>query len=286
MVSHAGWLPSVREMRQEASKRRAIGEQDRKVKEAEAAASINSTHVVGVFDTGEEDAAKQYAEADVVQHRRTQADAHLADAARRCPARYTPRARPRSRARACSGPLPTIGRRTGDARSGARRHGTGERLWADLTCLLPSHPVATNPPATPRFVIPNPTFPSPPFERGIGNTIRPMQWDLQSPRLHVWNVCAQRQLPGAIVATVGTAKCGGASDGPSPTARAVSQVCARTICASGSLGPRVRVLSVLGRTGERVMYDEAKVREWLVVDDGDPRPEWATPYAEVVAEKQ
>ena len=54
----------------------------------------------------------------------------------------------------------------------------------------------TNPPVTPRFVIPNPTFPSPPFERGIGNTIRPMQWDLQSPRLHVWNVSAQRALPG------------------------------------------------------------------------------------------
>jgi hypothetical protein len=63
----------------------------------------------------------------------------------------------------------------------------------------------TNPPATPRFVIPNPTFPSPPFERGIGNTIRPMQWDLQSPRLHVWNVSAQRSLPGAILATVGYA---------------------------------------------------------------------------------
>jgi hypothetical protein len=63
----------------------------------------------------------------------------------------------------------------------------------------------TNPPSTPRFVIPNPTFPSPPFERGIGNTIRPMQWDLASPRLHVWNVSAQRSLPGAIIATVGYA---------------------------------------------------------------------------------
>ena len=63
----------------------------------------------------------------------------------------------------------------------------------------------TNPPSTPRFVIPNPTFPSPPFERGIGNTIRPMQWDLQSPRLHVWNVSAQRALPGAIIATLGYA---------------------------------------------------------------------------------
>ena len=63
----------------------------------------------------------------------------------------------------------------------------------------------TNPPSTPRFVIPNPTFPAPPFERGIGNTIRPMQWDLESPRLHVWNVSAQRALPGDIIATLGYA---------------------------------------------------------------------------------
>ena len=63
----------------------------------------------------------------------------------------------------------------------------------------------TNPPETPRFVIANPTFPVPPFDRGVGNTIRPMQWDLQSPRLHVWNVSAQRALPGAIIATVGYA---------------------------------------------------------------------------------
>ena len=63
----------------------------------------------------------------------------------------------------------------------------------------------TNPPATPRFVIPNPSFPSPPFERGIGNTIRPMQWDLAVPRLHVWNVSLQKALPADIVATVGYA---------------------------------------------------------------------------------
>jgi hypothetical protein len=63
----------------------------------------------------------------------------------------------------------------------------------------------TNPPATPRFVIANPTFPTPPFERGVGNTIRPMQWDLQSPRLQVWNVSAQRALPWDIVATLGYA---------------------------------------------------------------------------------
>ena len=63
----------------------------------------------------------------------------------------------------------------------------------------------TNPPVTPRFVIPNPTFPSPPFDRGIGNTIRPMQWDIVNPRLHVWNASVQRTLPASIVATVGYA---------------------------------------------------------------------------------
>jgi hypothetical protein len=63
----------------------------------------------------------------------------------------------------------------------------------------------TNPPATPRFVIANPAFPTPPFERGVGNTIRPMQWDLTSPRLHVWNVSVQRALPFDIIATIGYA---------------------------------------------------------------------------------
>ena len=62
----------------------------------------------------------------------------------------------------------------------------------------------TNPPATPRFVIPNPTFPAPPFERGVGNTIRPMQWDLESPRLHMWNVSVQRALPADFIATSAT----------------------------------------------------------------------------------
>ena len=63
----------------------------------------------------------------------------------------------------------------------------------------------TNPPATPRFVIANPTFPTPPFDRGVGNTIRPVQWEIESPRLHVWNVSVQRELPGDLVATIGYA---------------------------------------------------------------------------------
>ncbi len=61
----------------------------------------------------------------------------------------------------------------------------------------------SNPPATPRFVIANPAFPNPPFERGIGNTIRPVQWDLENPRLHVWNVSLQRALPGSFITTIG-----------------------------------------------------------------------------------
>jgi hypothetical protein len=60
----------------------------------------------------------------------------------------------------------------------------------------------TNPPSTPRFVIANPSFPVPPFDRGVGNTIRPVQWDLDVPRLHMWNASVQRLLPASLIATV------------------------------------------------------------------------------------
>lgn len=63
----------------------------------------------------------------------------------------------------------------------------------------------TNPPATPRFVIQNPTFPTPPFDRGVGNSIRPMQWDIVTPRLHMWNVSLQRQTLFDTIVTVGYA---------------------------------------------------------------------------------
>jgi hypothetical protein len=59
----------------------------------------------------------------------------------------------------------------------------------------------TNPPATPRAILANPTFPSPPFERGFANSIRPVQWELESPRLHVWNASVEHLLPGDVVAT-------------------------------------------------------------------------------------
>jgi hypothetical protein len=63
----------------------------------------------------------------------------------------------------------------------------------------------SNPPATPRIIIPGPTFPHPPFDRAIGNSIRPIQYDLQNPRLHVWNVNLQRELPADTVVTLGYA---------------------------------------------------------------------------------
>jgi hypothetical protein len=60
----------------------------------------------------------------------------------------------------------------------------------------------TNPPFTPRPVIANPTFPNPPFNRAGATSIRPMQFDLEYPRIHVWNLSAQRELPWQTVATV------------------------------------------------------------------------------------
>ncbi len=52
----------------------------------------------------------------------------------------------------------------------------------------------TNPPATPRVVIASPTFPVPPFERGGGISVRPIQVDIQYPRAHMWNVNVQQQV--------------------------------------------------------------------------------------------
>ncbi len=63
----------------------------------------------------------------------------------------------------------------------------------------------TNPPVTPRAVIANPTFPDPPFARGVANTIRPVQWDLANPRAHVFNMNVQKEFRGNTVLTVGYA---------------------------------------------------------------------------------
>jgi hypothetical protein len=63
----------------------------------------------------------------------------------------------------------------------------------------------TNPPATPRPVIVNPTFPNPPFDRAGAISIRPVQWDLETPRVHVFNVNVQRELPWQTAVTLGYA---------------------------------------------------------------------------------
>jgi len=63
----------------------------------------------------------------------------------------------------------------------------------------------TNPPATPRVVIANPTFPVPPFERGTGISVRPIQFDVQYPRVHMWNVNVQQELRSDWAVTLGVA---------------------------------------------------------------------------------
>lgn len=63
----------------------------------------------------------------------------------------------------------------------------------------------TNPPATPRPVIVNPTFPSPPFGRAGAISIRPIQWDVETPRVHVFNVNLQREFLARTSVTLGYA---------------------------------------------------------------------------------
>ena len=63
----------------------------------------------------------------------------------------------------------------------------------------------TNPPATPRPVIINPTFPTPPFNRATPISIRPVQWDLEVPRVHTFNVNVQREIWARTAVTLGYA---------------------------------------------------------------------------------
>ena len=63
----------------------------------------------------------------------------------------------------------------------------------------------TNPPFTPRPVIANPTFPNPPFDRASAISMRPVQWDLDNPRVHIWNVNVQQELWGRTAVTIGYA---------------------------------------------------------------------------------
>ncbi len=63
----------------------------------------------------------------------------------------------------------------------------------------------TNPPATPRPVIPNPAFPNPNFATAGISAIRPIEWNLKNPNVHVYNLNIQRQLWFDTVVTVGYA---------------------------------------------------------------------------------
>ncbi|HKP73436.1 MAG TPA: TonB-dependent receptor, partial [Pyrinomonadaceae bacterium] len=68
----------------------------------------------------------------------------------------------------------------------------------------------TNPPATPRVIVSSSptlrlTFPVPQLERGVGNSIRPVEYNLKNPNVHVYNLNVQRQLPFDTVVTLGYA---------------------------------------------------------------------------------
>ena len=63
----------------------------------------------------------------------------------------------------------------------------------------------TNPPFTPRPVITNPTFPNPPFDRASAISMRPVQYDLDNPRVHIYNANVQQEVWGRTAITVGYA---------------------------------------------------------------------------------
>lgn len=91
---------------------------------------------------------------------------------------------------------------TGDGRTSLRG---GYGLYFNTNSSQNLIVTVTNPPDTPRVVFPNPTFPNPPFDRASGLSIRPVQWDIQTPRVHVWNLSAQREVWGRTTIMAGYA---------------------------------------------------------------------------------
>jgi hypothetical protein len=91
---------------------------------------------------------------------------------------------------------------TGDGRTAVRG---GYGLYFNTNNQQNLIVTITNPPFTPRPVIINPVFPTPDFGRLGALSIRPMQFDLDTPRVHVWNVNVQRALPWRTVLTLGYA---------------------------------------------------------------------------------
>ena len=91
---------------------------------------------------------------------------------------------------------------TGDGRTAVR---SGYGLYYATNSSQNLIVTVTNPPETPRVVYQNPTFPSPPFERASGLSIRPVQWDVVTPSIHVWNANVQRELGEQIAIMAGYA---------------------------------------------------------------------------------
>ena len=91
---------------------------------------------------------------------------------------------------------------TGDGRTAVRG---GYGLYYATNSSQNLIVTVTNPPQTPRVVYQNPTFPNPPFERASGLSIRPVQWDIETPSIHVWNVNVQRELGAQTAITLGYA---------------------------------------------------------------------------------
>jgi len=91
---------------------------------------------------------------------------------------------------------------TGDGRTAVRG---GYGLYYATNSSQNLIVTVTNPPQTPRVVYQNPTFPNPPFERAFGLSIRPVQWDIETPSIHVWNVNVQREVGAQTAITLGYA---------------------------------------------------------------------------------
>ena len=91
---------------------------------------------------------------------------------------------------------------TGDGRTAVRG---GYGLYYATNSSQNLIVTVTNPPETPRVVYQNPTFPNPPFERASGLSIRPVQWDIETPSIHVWNLNVQRELGAQMAVTLGYA---------------------------------------------------------------------------------
>lgn len=126
---------------------------------------------------------------------------------------------------------------TGDGRTAVR---AGYGLYFNTNSYQNLIVTVTNPPATPRFIIANPTFPQPDFARGVGNSIRPVQYELDNPRVHVWNANLQREVWRNGVATIGYAGSRGLHllrSGDVNTARPTGEVNGTPFIAAGTPRP-------------------------------------------------